>query len=81
MLILHIKDAQKLAIFIISTLLCKMAQLYNESVLEISLNKDIYANFVPESEPSKGDPINVLLQVANLPEELMETEMLPYILP
>ena len=53
-----------------------MAQLYDKSVLEISVDKDMNTSFVPESNLSKGNPLNVLLQVAGLPEELMETKML-----
>ena len=53
------KAFQKVAFFIISTLLYKMAQLYEESILEISLG-DINVSFVPESKQSEGNPLDVL---------------------
>ena len=81
MLILFIKAAHKLVFYIISTLLCKMAQLCNESVLEISLDEDINTRSVPNLGPSKGDPLNAPLQVASLPEEPMETEILSDLIP
>ena len=56
------KAAYKSVFFIISTLLCEIAQLYNESVLEISLDEDINASFVPEIEPFKEDPLDALLK-------------------
>ena len=46
--ILLIKGAHKSAFFIISTLPCQMAQIYDESVLEISLDNDISSSFVPD---------------------------------
>ena len=48
-----------------------MAQLYNESVLETTSDKDINASFVPDFEPSNEDPLNMPLQVANLPDEML----------
>ena len=39
------------------------------------LDEDINASLVPGSAPSEGDPLNVLL------EELMETDILPDLLP
>ena len=70
-----------MGILIMYTLLCKIAQLFDESVLEITLDKDIDASVVPESETLKGGIPDVLLQVANLPEESLETEMSPNIPP
>ena len=54
-----------------------MGQPYNESILEVSL--DINTSLVHDFEPSEGDPLNVLPQVANLPEEPMGSEMLPHL--
>ena len=54
-----------------------MAQLYDEPILEISLDKDMNTSFVPDSEPSKEDPLHALLQMANGSKEPMGTDMLP----
>ena len=58
-----------------------MTQLYHESVVEISLDEDINLSFVLDSEPSKGNTLNMLLQVVNLPEEPMKNEMLSNLQP
>ena len=34
-------------------------------------DEEINVNFVPDSEPCKGNPLDVILQVASLPEEPM----------
>ena len=41
-----------------------MAQLYNESVFEISLNEDLNASFVPDFKLSERDPVDAPVQVA-----------------
>ena len=48
---------------------------------KISLDKDINACFVSDSETSERDPLEALLQVAIWSEELMETDMLPNLPP
>ena len=68
------------AFLIIATLLCKITQPHDEFVLEI-FRHDINVSFVPDSELSEGNPLEVLLQVANLLEEPMETKMLPDLSP
>ena len=64
-----------MAFFIISILLYKIAQLYEESVLKLSLGEDVNAAFFPDSNLSKEYLLDELLQVPSLPEP-METEML-----
>ena len=75
------KSCPKMALFIIAILLCKMALLYDQPVLEISFDEDMNASLVPDSKPFKEDALGVLLQVANLPEEPMETDILADLLP
>ena len=58
-----------------------MAQLYNESVLEIASRRTYKSKFVLDSKSSKEDHTDVLSQVANSLEEPMETKMLPNLPP
>ena len=45
-----------------------MTVVYDESVLEISLDENVKTGFVPDSKPSKGDPFNVQL-IPDLPPQ------------
>ena len=61
-------------------MLYKIVQFYDESVLEISLHEDRNASFVPDLEPYEGGPLDVLLQGAKQPEEIIKTDMYPNLL-
>ena len=77
MLILCTKAAQKLAFFVISTLFCKMAQLYDESPLKISLDKDISASFMPAPNLPKEIHLMCYCKWPVEKKNALATKMLP----
>ena len=94
LVILHIKAANISALFIISTLLWKMPTYQHYSSFPLCfgrwkktlswiysrtiLRQNINASFVPDSEPSIGDPLDVLILSGQLTRKKhMETNMLP----
>ena len=58
-----------------------MTQLYDGSILETSLDKEINVSSVPDSGPPQRDPFYAQLKVANQPEESLAIQMLPNLPP
>ena len=54
-----------------------MVQLIDESVFEISLDRDLNASFVPDCEPSERESLDASQQVAHQPDEPIEIKVLP----